>query len=346
MRRGGGLKLGNVVKVKYFTKDKIAIISQSNLQKYKKYLQSCIIRNKDVKDTTYKIYENYFTQFLVYLAENWDNVDLYSEDFMDNAVDIMEGYMSFCQDVLLNHKKNINTKLSAVSSFYIWSAKRGYVKYHPFQGKLDRMKGQNEEHIIDSYFLSEEQVRTIRTTLAESDEYDIQDQLLFEIAYNSANRIGALERLTISSLSLDEMVFTGIREKEGYIVDVVFEDLAKELIEEWISMRQDGYDKLSLDAFFITKHRGEWHAMSRTCMYNKIKKYGTIVGINNFRPHCIRKSRLNNIYEETGDLSLAADLANHKSTETTRSFYTKKRSKSEVRDKINALRNKAVEEGD
>lgn len=207
------------------------------------------------------------------------------------------------------------------------------------------MKGQNEEHVIDSYFLTEEQVRQIRLTLAEDDQYSIQDQLLFEIAYNSANRLGALERLTISSLNLDEMTFEGIREKEGYIVEVVFEDLAKELIQEWLEMRRTGYDNLEVDAFFITKYDGKWRPMSRNSMYARIKKYGTIVGIENFRPHCIRKSRLNNIYEETGDLSLAADLANHKSTETTRSFYTKKKSKSEIRDKINALRNKGKGEG-
>ena len=82
-------------------------------------MQSSIIKNKDVKDTTYKIYDNYFVQFLVYIAENWDNIDIYSEDFMDNAVDIMEGFIMFCQETLLNHKKVINTKLSAVSSFYI-----------------------------------------------------------------------------------------------------------------------------------------------------------------------------------------------------------------------------------
>lgn len=327
-------------RVHYCTPERIAKINPDNIKKYEKYLQSCIVRNKDVKDTTYNVYKNYFQQFLVYLSEYWNNIDLYSEEFMDNAVDIMEGFMGFCQDTLENHKKIINTKLSAVSSFYIWSAKRGLIKYHPFQGKLDRIKGGQEESIISSYYLTEDQVQTIRQTLASDNKYDIQDQLLFEIAYNSANRIGALDRLTLSSLDLDQMIFKDIREKEGYIVDVVFEDLAKELLEEWISMRQDGYDNLTVDAVFISLPAGktEWQKTSKVTLYNKIKRYGKIIGIDDFRPHCIRKSRLNNIYEETGDLALAASLANHKSTETTRSFYTRKKSKSEIRDRINVLR--------
>ena len=46
----------------------------------------------------------------MWLGENYGNIDLYSEDFMENAVDIMEGYMLFCQEILGNHKKIINMK--------------------------------------------------------------------------------------------------------------------------------------------------------------------------------------------------------------------------------------------
>ena len=42
----------------------------------------------------------------------------------------------------------------------------------------------------------------------------------------------------------------------------------------------------------------------------------------------------------TGDLALAAELANHRSTETTREFYCRKQTKAEVMNKINALRSK------
>ena len=335
--------MAQVTKVKYFTKEKKALISESNKKKYNKYLQSCIIKNTEVKNTTYKTYENYFTQFLVYLAEQWDNIDLYSEDFLEDAVDIMEGFIMFCQNTLKNNKKVINTKIAAISSFYIWSMKRGYVPYHPFDKKLDRMKKANEEHIINSYFLTPKQIDAIRQTLRDSKKFDIQDQILFEIAYDSANRIGALEQLKISSLDLDNMLFTDVREKEGYRVEVIFEDYAKTLIEQWLEERKEKYDKLTVDSVLIIKKNGEYHPMGRSAIYQRIKKYGTIVGIEDFRPHCMRKSKLNNVYEETGDLTLAASLANHKSTETTRESYIRPQSKTEIRDKINKLKDKNAE---
>ena len=224
--------MANVPRVKYFTEERKALINPDNLKKYQKYLQSSIIKNKDVKDTTYKIYDNFFVQFLVYIAENWDNIDIYSEDFMDNAVDIMEGFIMFCQETLLNHKKVINTKLSAVSSFYIWSMKRGYIKYHPFDGKLDRMKKANEEKVINSYFLTEDQVQTIRRELSENDKFTIQDQILFEVSFDSANRIGALEQLALSKLDIENNMFVGVREKEGYITEVVFGEVAESLDDD------------------------------------------------------------------------------------------------------------------
>ena len=221
--------------------------------------------------------------------------------------------------------------------------KRGYVKYHPFDGKLDRMKKANEEKIINSYFLTEDQIETIRRELSLNDKFTIQDQILFEVSFDSANRIGALEKLALSKLDLNNNMFTGIREKEGYITEVVFGASARELISEWLEMRKDDYDNLEIDSLLIVKYKGNWKPMSRDSISNRMKKYGQIVGIPDYRAHCQRKSRLNLVYEETGDLALAAELANHKSTETTRAYYCKPKSKSEVMDKINALKAKQSE---
>ena len=260
---------------------------------------------------------------------------------MENAVDIMEGYIMFCQETLLNHKKIINMKISAVSSFYIWSMKRGFVKYHPFDVKLDRMKKANEEKVLTSYFLTEDQVQTIRRELSENNKYTIQEQILFEVSFDSANRIGALLRLQLSKLDIDNNMFVDIREKEGYRTQVVFGDVAKELIQEWLEIRKNDYDYLEVDSLLINKYEGKWKPMGEDAIRNRMRKFGEIVGILDYRPHCQRKSRLNLVYEETGDLALAAELANHKSTETTRAFYCRPKTKAEVMEKINALKKKS-----
>lgn len=326
-------------RVKYFTEEKKSLINPENKKLYDRYLKSNIIKNLEVKNTTYLVYENYMTHFLVYLAENWDNVGLYDEEFFENAIDIMEGFIGFCQEILKNNKKVINTKLSAVSSFYLWSLKRGLIDRHPFDKQLDRMKGANEERIRNSYFLNSEQIEQIRKGLEDESKYDIQDKLIWEIMLSSANRIGAISRLTLSSLDMENMMFTNIREKRGYRVEVAFSEEALRLIEVWLEQRKD-LDDLTVDSLFITYYGGEYRPMSYGTIQDRVRKIGLIIGIEDFYPHAIRKTTLNQIYEETGDMALAAELANHKSIETTRQSYIRPQSKAEVRDKINELKNK------
>lgn len=334
-----------ISKVKYFTEEKEKYINPDNWKKYQKYLQSNIIKNQDVKNTTYKRYEGLFRHFLMWLGEFYGDIDLYSDEFMEDAVDIMEAYMLFCQETLLNHKKIINMKISAVSSFYIWSMKRGFVKYHPFDGKLDRMKKANEEQILNHYFLSEEQVAEIRKDLykTENNKWTLQDQLLFEVALFSANRLGALEKLTISSLNLDEMVFEGIREKEGYRVEVSFDETCKDMIETWLSMRENDFDRLECDALFIHKYKGKWIPWSDGMIYERMVKFGKILDIPDFHTHCMRKTAINQIYETTGDLNLASQWANHKSSAVTQASYIKPASKSDLRNKLKLLKAKQAD---
>lgn len=328
---------------RYFTKEKKAKINPENIKAYGKYLKSNIIKNKDVKESTYKTYENYFNQFLVYLSEEWEDLYILDEEMMENAVEILEGFIIFCQDTLGNNKKVINTKLSSVSSYYLWALKRGYIDKHPFDKKLDRMKGANNEKLINHYFLNDEQITLIEKTLKKDYKnykfggYDIQDVLIFNIMIDSANRNGAISKLSMSSLDLDNMVFVDIREKLGKIVDVPFSEETKEFILEWKRLRTTEYDKLECDAFFIVKHKGEYQKMSQTSIYQRVKKIGKIIGLEDLHPHCLRKSAINRIVEKTGDIDLARQYANHEDISTTSKFYTKPKSKAEVRDKLNAL---------
>ena len=329
--------MGKVIKVRYFTKEKNALVNEENRKKYEKYLKSNIIKNSDVKDTTYKVYKNYFNQFLVYLAEDWDNIDLYSDEFMEDAIDIMEGFIMFCQDTLKNHKKIINTKLSAVSSFYLWSQKRKLIKFHPFgNGMLERMKKANEEHIISTYFLTPEQQQEIQQGLIENkdNKFDLLDLVLWNVMLDSANRIGAIHKLKLSHLDMDNCCFTDVREKEGYHVDVSFNDNTKELINKWLEYRKEHMDNLEVDALFISRYGGGYKQMSKGTLQKRIKKIGTIIGIEDFRCHCVRKTASNTMLDEGIDPSLVAKYLNHKDISTTLNFYQKPKSASEIRDEI------------
>lgn len=328
--------MAKITKIKYFTEEKIKLINPLNLEKYDKYLKSNILKNKEVKETTYYTYETFMKHFMVFIAEEWDNIDLYSKEFFDNAIDIMESYMAFCQDTLQNNKKVINTKLSTVSSFYVWSVKRKLVDYHPFAGKIERMKGASDERITKDYFLTDEQIEQISNELETNQNYDIQDRILFHLALDSGNRVGAISKLTLSAMDLEKGLFENIREKRGKRTEVVFDDLCKQYIEEWLEMRKE-MDNLEVDSLFMVKYNGIYKPMAYGTLQNRATKIGKIVGIEDFHMHCFRKTSINNVMLLTNDIEAAKEHAGHKSTDTTL-IYVKPKSKTELRDKMKKLK--------
>lgn len=335
-------KMAKRVYVRYFTKDKLSKINPKSIKVYDKYRKAKISKDLSVKESTYKVYQNYFNQFLVFVSENYENQYILDEDLLEEMVDVLEDFIVFCQDTLGNNKKVINAKLSAVSSFYIWAVKRNILESHPFDNKLERMRGAKDEKLISSHFLDDDEIEAITVAISKSVEeggkFDIQDAIIWNVALDSGCRLGALKRLTVESLDLKTMSFVDIREKRGKIKDVPFNKLSKKYIEQWLSERQE--KSIESDGIFIAKYEGEWNAMSSVSIYKRVKKMGHILGIEDFRPHSIRKTTINRIVEKTGNLTLAQDFAGHESPETTAGHYVKKKSNADIRDELNELFNK------
>lgn len=310
-------------------------VNPDNIKIYNKYLRSRKVKNTDVKDTTYKVYQSYMNIFMCYIMERWDNFYLLDEEVLEeDMLDIMESFMLFLQDECGNGKKVINTKLSAVSSFYHWATKRRLIKAHPFAGRLERIQNAQEEKKIAVHFLTQEQIDKITEELSKPKDslnrYDWQDEILWRIAYDSAARIGAIHQLSLSNLDLDKRQFTNIREKRSKIVNVPFLKATQERLREYLQWREE--NGINCDALFFARKNGEWTRMSKQSLTLRIRKIGEIIGIGDFRPHSIRKSRLNIIGKK--NIKKAASLAHHESIDTTVRFYTEKEDETATLDSI------------
>lgn len=324
--------------VKFATKERLAKVNPDNIKEYEKYIRSNVVKNRDVANTTYKVYRSYFNIFLCFVMERHDNFYILDEEFIEEElVDIMEDYIEFLQSELGNNKKSINTKLSAVSSFYGWAVKRRKLRAHPFDGRLDRMKGAQDEKIISEYFLNEEEVGRIVAELdrvgSTTCDYDMMDKLLWHIAFDSACRIGALTGLKISNLDIENRKFVNIREKRGKIVSIPFMPDTSEMIVEFLKQRE--LLEVDCDEFFYTTRGGKSVGMSKQTIYTRIRNLGHIIGVGDFRPHCIRKTRLNMVAKL--DINKAKSLAHHDSMDTTARFYTEKEDATDALDAIMEL---------
>lgn len=71
-------------------------------------------------------------------------------------------------------------------------------------------------------------------------------------------------------------------------------------------------------------------------LQERVKRIGYIIGLDDFHAHCIRKTTCNRLVQSGVDIELCAELLNHKSSETSRKFYVKPKSKADVRNEIQA----------
>lgn len=318
----------------------MAKVNPDNIEAYEKYRRSKIIKDRDKENTTYKQYQSAMNIWFSFLLTHWNNVYILDPEFLeDDIIECIEDFIYFCQEDLSNGKKSINFKLSAISSFYIYavSRKMNKINHHPFAGVLERMANAKDEKLISEHFMTEEEINKIYTELDKVIEpdyhgpFDRLDRTLWYIAYVSANRIGALSLLTVSSFDRNVKAFKGIREKSGGLVEVGVLEKEVAVIDDYLAHREElGVD---CDAFFHTFYDGEWRGMSIGSLSKRINKIGELILGFPIRPHEIRKARANMIANNYG-IEYAQSLLNHASSSTTQAHYVRKKDASDTLAKI------------
>lgn len=334
---------------RYATKERLDKVNPKNLKAIDRYYQNRVMINPETKDTTYKVYVSALNIFMCFVMENYDNIYVLNEDFIESEfIDCIEDYMFFLssEEGLGNKKKAINLKLSALSSFYQYYTRKQKVKYNPMTtGAIERMQNAKDEKLISSNFLNEDEVNKIFEELDKvvlpnyNGRYDRLDRVFWYVAYTSANRIGALSKLSLSDLDREDMAFKNIREKRAKYVNIPVTNEVLEVIDEYIEYRQK--QGIYTDALFPrwnSKIRS-WVNMSSGGLTLRVKKIGEIVGLDDFSPHDIRKSRGNYINEKYG-IKLAQQLLNHESSSTTEAHYIVQKDATDAMKKILELESK------
>ena len=245
---------------------------KENVEIYLEYLNSCKSSNWETWETTYKTYCNNFKLFLVWFQKAYKNRLLLSKDTLIEMPTIIESYRNYCRN-LGNSKRTLMNKTTAISTFYAWCVRRNKIKYHPFSEKLDRLRFTEKDKIRKSYFLTTEQILTVRLYMqVENKKYDLQDRILWELFLDSACRISAIHSLKLSQLDLENGYFKDVKEKEGYVVNAFFFNKCKELLKEWLKEREE--KEIESEYLFIAKYKGKYAQMTQGAIRGRIKKLG------------------------------------------------------------------------
>lgn len=294
---------------------------------YDKYHRSGILKNPSAKNTTYWVYKSNFRIFLDWFDDNYPEkylLDKNDRELYLQFPSILEDFMAHLMEKG-NNSKTINNKLVAMSSFFIWCVRRNYLDTHLFQNRIDRMKTGDYDKRRENYFLTDDQLKIIEEHMKNSSDFSKRDKLIWNLLLDTAARRNAILTLKAEQVDYRSGLLVNVKEKGNKIVDLIVTRRTLEMLREWIEENELGPKDY---IFFRAKDKS--NHLTPTALSTTVRKVGAIVGIPDFYPHSVRKTRINQIYNEFG-IDTAAAYANHRDSKTTKDHYIKAKTSADLR---------------
>ncbi len=147
-----------------------------------------------------------------------------------------------------------------------------------------------------------------------------RDMAILMLFLGTGIRVSECVGINISDIDFNDSAFLVTR-KGGNQVILYFPEEVKEAMLSYYEERVHiealpGHE----DAFFLSMQN---RRITQRAVQNLVKKYATIASPlkSKLSPHKLRSTYATNLYQETGDIYLVADLLGHSSVDTTRKHY-------------------------
>ena len=147
----------------------------------------------------------------------------------------------------------------------------------------------------------------------------VRDVALLSLLLGTGIRVSECVGLNISDVDFKNNGIL-IHRKGGKEVTIYFSDEVKEALQNYCDERvlileESGHE----GAFFLSMQNKR---MSVRSVENLVKKYAKIISpLKKITPHKLRSTYGTNLYKETGDIYLVADVLGHSDVNTTKKHY-------------------------
>lgn len=277
--------------------------------------------------------------FFDYLQQN--HSDFMGKEFkdievsdLDNVKPIdLEDYMEYLKfyhcdgnnPERVNQERGIIRKLSSLKTFYNYFFKKEMIKTNP--AALVTLPKLHEKAIIrldiDEVAILLDQVESGEKLTKQQQKFHektkVRDLALITLLLGTGIRVSECVGLNINDVDFKNAGIH-IHRKGGKEVIVYFSDEVSQTMELYLNERQkelpvSGHE----DAFFLSLQKKR---MSVRSIENLVKKYSrTVTTLKNITPHKLRSTYGTNLYRETGDIYLVADVLGHADVNTTKKHY-------------------------
>jgi len=267
------------------------------------------------------IYRDYsLTQFTFKDLENIEPIDV--EEYLE----YLKVYKS--EDKLItNAERGIARKFSSLSSFYRYLYRHKYIAKNPTVF-VDKPKIHEKAIIrldIDEVALLLDYVESCGDQLTGQkkvyyEKTRTRDLAILTLLLGTGIRVSECVGLDIDDVDFKNNGITVTR-KGGNQMVVYFGDEVQNALENYLETSRAATTPLSghENALFLSTQR---RRIGVQAVENMVKKYAKQVTPNKkITPHKLRSTYGTNLYKETGDIYLVADVLGHKDVNTTKKHY-------------------------
>lgn len=261
-----------------------------------------------------------------------DRMDFRLEHLDQLTVTDLEEYMEYLKyrfnennKEVINKERGIMRKISSLKSFYNYFFRVEKIKTNP--AALVQLPKLHDKEIIR---LDIDEVALLLDEVEQGDNLTDRQK-----AYHDRTKVRDLALLTLLlgtgirvsecvGLDIDDVDFKNggihIHRKGGKEVTVYFGAEVEDALNDYLIERQQiDPEPGSESALFLSMQRKRMNVRS---VENLVKKYAKIVTpLKKITPHKLRSTYGTNLYRETGDIYLVADVLGHSDVNTTKKHY-------------------------
>lgn len=223
-----------------------------------------------------------------------------------------------------NNEKGKARKLASVRTFFKWAFNNDYISAD-VASKVSTPKIHQKEIIR----LEVEEVAKLLNLIESTENMSLQQQkfnmhtkerdiAILSLFLSTGIRVSECVGLNVNDFDFENNAFK-ITRKGGNQAVLYFSIEVRDSLLNWLKIRLEKKLPKTEQAMFISLQNKR---LSIRAVENLVKKYAKIITpLKNISPHKLRSTFGTNLYRETGDIYIVADVLGHKDVNTTKKHY-------------------------
>ena len=243
----------------------------------------------------------------------------------------IEAYLSYVEiyrdqdgNIVKNGARGKSRKLAAIRSMIRYFEKKQIIRYNPtasvdtpklHEKEIVRLDGDEIETMLDvvdtGIGLSDRQQKYQENTRT-------RDLAMVSLFLGTGIRVSELVGIDLDDVNFDDLSFVVTR-KGGARVILYFSEEVAGYLYDYYSMRKADETLKNEPALFLSLQK---RRITTRAVENIIKKYSSVATpLKHITPHKLRSTFGTQLYRNTGDIYVVADVLGHKDVNTTKRHY-------------------------